>query len=69
MKKNYIESDVLIIGAGFIGQIMALMLASSKIKVTLVDKNKFRRYDTRTTAISQGSARILDSIDVWSSLK
>ena len=69
MKKNYIESDVLIIGAGFIGQIMALMLASSKIKVTLVDKNKFRRYDTRTTAISQGSARILDSIGVWSSLK
>ena len=40
------------------------MLASSKIKVTLVDKNKFRRYDTRTTAISQGSARILDSIGV-----
>ena len=48
---------------------MALMLASSKIKVTLVDKNRFIRYDTRTTAISQGSARILESIDVWSSLK
>ncbi len=69
MKKNYIESEVLIIGAGFIGQIMALMLASSKIKVTLVDKNRFIRYDTRTTAISQGSARILESIDVWSSLE
>ena len=58
MKKNYIESDVLIIGAGFIGQIMALMLElPSKIKVTLVDKNKFRRYDTRTTAYFQGSAK------------
>ena len=69
MKKNYIKSEVLIIGAGFIGQVMALMLASSKIKVTLVDKNKFRRNDARTTAISQGSARILDSIGIWSSLK
>lgn len=69
MKKNYTQTEVLIIGAGFIGQIMALMLASSKITVTLVDKNNFERRDKRTTAISQGSSRIFEKLGIWKHLK
>ena len=69
MKKNYTQSEVLIIGAGFIGQIMALMLASSKITVTLVDKNNFEKSDKRTTAISQGSSRIFKNLGIWKQLK
>ena len=40
MKKKTVESEVLIVGAGFIGKVMALMLASLNISVFLVDKKK-----------------------------
>ena len=68
MKKK-IKYDFLIIGAGFIGSIMALMLASRKLKVALIEKNKnLNVSDDRTTALSQGTTRILDEINCWQEL-
>ena len=68
MKKK-IKYDFLIIGAGFIGSIMALMLASRGLKVALIEKNKnLSISDDRTTALSQGTTRILDEINCWREL-
>lgn len=68
MKKK-IKYDFLIIGAGFTGSIMALMLASKKLKVALIEKNRnLNISDDRTTALSQGTTRILDKIDCWQNL-
>lgn len=68
MKKKTVESEVLIVGAGFIGKVMALMLASLNISVFLVDKKKIKVNDNRTTAITQGSSRILKKIGIWNKI-
>ena len=71
MKKNHHE--VIICGAGMIGLTFALLMAEKKIKVCIIDKNDkkllFGQQDSRTTAISQGSARILRNLGIWDKLK
>ena len=63
--------DLIILGAGFTGMILALRLANKGIDVCLVDKNKTlkSKIDKRTTAISKGSTLILEEIGAWKELK
>ena len=70
MKKENEHYDIVLIGAGLVGLMMALFLAKNKIKVTLIEKNKLKENtvqlkDERTTAISQGTKRILMKFDLW----
>ena len=70
MKKENEHYDIVLIGAGLVGLMMALFLAKNKIKVTLIEKNKLKENnvqlkDERTTAISQGTKRILMKSDLW----
>ena len=70
MKKKNEHYDIIIIGAGLVGLIMALFLAKSKIKVSLIEKNQLKEnniklQDERTTAISQGTKRILIKFNLW----
>jgi len=48
---------------------LALFLAKHKVKVTIIEKNKSSRLskinDSRTSAISQGTSRILNEIEIW----
>ncbi len=71
MTKNFHE--VIVCGAGMIGLTFALLMAEKKIKVCIVDKNDkrllFAQQDNRTTAISQGSYRILKKLGIWKKLK
>ena len=71
MSKNYHE--IIICGAGMIGLTFALLMAEKKIKVCIIDKNDrkllFAQQDNRTTAISQGSYRILRKLGIWEKLK
>ncbi len=71
MTKNYHE--VIVCGAGMIGLTFALLMAEKKIKVCIVDKSDkrllFAQQDNRTTAISQGSYRILRKLGIWKKLK
>lgn len=67
------NTDVLIVGAGPIGLCMALTLAQSHLRVTLVDHCDPHvvlsgSYDGRTTAIAYGSIPILEDIGIWQSL-
>ena len=52
---------------------LALSLAKKKIYVTIIEKNKKSKLlninDFRTSAISQGSSRILSDLNVWDKLE
>ena len=74
MKKENEHYDIVLIGAGLVGLMMALFLAKNKIKVTLIEKNKLKENnvqlkDERTTAISQGTKRILMKFNLWGLIK
>ena len=66
MKHNY---DIIIVGAGFIGLTLSLMLSKTGLKVCLLEKKKKIVNDNRTTAISQGTKRIFEKLEIWKYLK
>lgn len=62
--------DVAIAGGGLVGASLALALAGLKLKVVLIEAAPFGAvdqpsFDDRTTALSNGSRRIFEGIDVW----
>ena len=69
-----IDTDVLIVGAGLIGLVVAHSLSSLSYKVTIIDKNPIKKNkksfnDTRTVAVSEGSKQFLDSLSLWDCLE
>ena len=69
MKKKH-HYDIVIVGAGLIGLFMAIMLIRKKIKILLIEKgaldpSKLKTSDKRTTALSQGTMRVLKNLDLW----
>lgn len=74
MKKENQHYDIIIIGAGLVGLIMALFLASKKIMVTIIERSnlskiKSKDFDKRTTALSQGTKRYLKLLDLWNEIE
>ena len=72
MKKHHY--DITIIGAGLIGLCMSSMLSKLNKKILVIDKNSVnsKNYllnDIRTTAISQGTKRILENLKIWHKIK
>ncbi len=65
---NY-KHDIIVVGSGLVGMALALILSKKKIDVTIIEKNSkselLKHRDLRTSAISQGSSRILSKIGVW----
>lgn len=64
--------SITIIGAGLVGQTLACML-STHHHVTVLESTprslrSSQTFDVRASAISQGSARILDQYDLWGAL-
>ena len=64
------STDILVAGAGLNGLTAALLLAETGARVVVVDPSPREKlahpdYDWRTTAISQGAMRILQSVDAW----
>jgi 2-octaprenyl-6-methoxyphenol hydroxylase len=62
--------DVAIVGGGMVGASLAVALAPLGLKVALVeaiphDSASQPSFDERTTALSNGSRRILDTLGVW----
>ena len=66
-----LKYDVVIIGAGVVGMIMATLLSRNNLKVCLVDKNEGfslneeTLYLGRTAALNLFSIRLLQDIGVW----
>lgn len=62
--------DLLICGGGLVGASLALMLKPLGLRVALIEAIKFQgtghpSFDERTTALSNGSRRVLEAIGVW----
>ena len=62
-----LETDVLIVGAGPVGMTLALALAGSPLKVTLIDKRARGAWcdDPRALALTHGSRQLLERIEAW----
>jgi 2-octaprenyl-6-methoxyphenol hydroxylase len=63
--------DVAIVGGGMVGASLAVALAPLGLKVVLIealahDSAAQPSFDERTTALSNGSCRILETLSVWS---
>jgi len=62
--------DVAVVGGGMVGASLAVALAPLGLSVALVeaiahDSEAQPSFDERTTALSNGSRRILETLDVW----
>ena len=66
--------DILIVGSGLTGLVAAYSLSLLGFKIILAEQkkilnnNKIITYDTRTTAIAEGSKIFLDNIGLWKKL-
>jgi len=72
MAKPY---DVIIVGAGMVGALSAILLAKSSLRVALIDKHDGAytlstppAYDARVSAISSQSKALLESANVWQNI-
>jgi len=65
--------DIAIVGGGMVGATLAVALAPLKLRIALIEAVAHNAaaqpsFDERTTALSNGSRRILETIGVWSGL-
>lgn len=66
--------DVVIIGAGLVGLVMANALAKANLSIVLIDAKKpdfnwsMDNYDLRVSAITRASEAIFKNLDVWQSI-
>src|SRR6202795_340580 len=65
--------DVAIVGGGMVGATLAVALAPLKLRVAIIEAVPHNAaaqpsFDERTTALSNGSRRILETLDVWPAL-
>lgn len=72
MTKN-IKTEVTIIGAGLTGMALACSLAQNGVDVVVlesadIEKIKAKESDGRTCAISQGSSKIFQDMDLWNEM-
>lgn len=76
-ESNTQEADVIIVGAGMVGSLLALAIAkqSPTLKIVLIDNNpenafkgQHPGFDARSIALSAGSCQLLDKLGLWSTL-
>jgi 2-octaprenyl-6-methoxyphenol hydroxylase len=68
-----IDCDVLIVGGGLVGSVLALTLQAADIRTVLVEARDPAQlgqdsFDGRATALANGSRRILEQLGLWQSL-
>ena len=71
---NINRYDAVIIGGGYIGLAVAIFLGKVGLQVIVIEKDKITskksiNRDFRTTAISEGTKKILDFNGIWKKLK
>jgi len=72
--RDRVECDVLIVGGGLVGSVLALALRSIPVRVVLVearDPGQLEQpsFDGRVTALANGSQRILAQLGLWAALQ
>ncbi len=69
-----LDCDVLIVGGGAVGSALACALAELPLDVVLVEAHEIKNleqpsFDQRTTALANGSQKILAALGVWRELE
>ena len=69
---NAMKADVIIVGGGLVGSILAIGLSQQQVKVTILEKtpplSPEMTGDGRTTAVSYGSQQIFNNLGLWSGI-
>lgn len=73
MNGESFDCDVLIVGGGLVGSVLALALESAGARTVLVESRdpaqlEQESFDGRATALARGSQRILDQLGLWQAL-
>ena len=73
MSSDGLQCDVLIVGGGLVGSTLAHALGQVSIRTLLVEERDPGRleqpsFDDRSTALANGSQRILQGLDLWPEL-
>lgn len=73
MSDSGFECDVLIIGGGLVGSILAIAFSRVGLRTVLIEARDPRElqqpsFDDRSTALANGSQRILDGLGLWETL-
>ncbi len=68
------KPEVVIVGGGLVGAVLAISLAQKKIPVTVIDKEPLDQQikpenDGRTTAVSYGSQQIFNELGIWQDIE
>jgi len=68
------KTNVVIMGGGIIGSLLALILGLNGLEVILIDKESSGQlnsnsYDGRSYALNKGSQRLLVAINIWDEIK
>ncbi len=71
---NTFDADVIIVGGGPVGAVLALALAQgapATLRVTVLEAqaDSAPRSETRTLALAHGSRLILERVGIWQQLK
>ena len=69
MKNKINNYDVLIVGGGLIGSLLALNLSRINKKILVIEKNKVTFQDSRTLAVNSNSKNFLEKINIWKKIK
>ena len=69
------HADVIIVGSGMVGLVLAKALADKSFNIAIVEASErepswdSQIFDLRVSAITRASQRILESLDVWPAMK
>ena len=68
------EYDVVIIGGGIVGSLLALILGLNGLKITVIDRQKkdklfSKDHYVKSYALNQGSSNLLNILNIWDTIK
>ncbi len=71
VRNNKIDYDLIIIGGGVTGSVLAVLLEQTNLKIALVEANRFdpEKNDPRVFAITLSSEQIFRSAGIWEELQ